>query len=132
MKLVICLDDNKGMLFNNRRQSRDKAVVEDIISSCNSLYITPFSQKLFADYISRVTVAENVSDLDKDDTLFLENINPAELENVNQITVYNWNRVYPADLHCTVDFSLYSLVSETQLAGNSHPKIIKQVFVRGL
>ena len=32
MKIIVCLDDNNGMLFNNRRQSRDKTVVEDIIS----------------------------------------------------------------------------------------------------
>ena len=28
MKLIVCLDDGDGMLFNNRRQSRDKAVCE--------------------------------------------------------------------------------------------------------
>ena len=31
MKIFICLDDNNGMMFNGRRQSRDEAVVKDIL-----------------------------------------------------------------------------------------------------
>ena len=31
MKIIICLDDDNGMMFNNRRQSRDEKVVKDII-----------------------------------------------------------------------------------------------------
>ena len=30
MTLYVCLDDKNGMLFNNRRQSRDRVVLEDI------------------------------------------------------------------------------------------------------
>ena len=32
MTVFICLDDKNGMLFNHRRQSRDKAVIEDMLS----------------------------------------------------------------------------------------------------
>ena len=30
MKVIVCIDDNGGMLFNKRRQSRDRKVLEDI------------------------------------------------------------------------------------------------------
>ena len=31
MKLIVCLDDNKGMMFNKRRQSRDRVLIENIL-----------------------------------------------------------------------------------------------------
>ena len=31
MRVIVCLDDRNGMLFNRRRQSRDRRVVEDIL-----------------------------------------------------------------------------------------------------
>ena len=32
MKIIVCLDDNSGMMFNRRRQSRDRVVIDDIIA----------------------------------------------------------------------------------------------------
>ena len=47
MEIIICLDNNKGMLFNNRRQSRDSKVLEDIKNGLEDrLTIFPFSEKL--------------------------------------------------------------------------------------
>lgn len=31
MIVILCLDDKKGMMFNNRRQSKDKFVIQDIL-----------------------------------------------------------------------------------------------------
>lgn len=44
MKIIICLDNNNGLMFNNRRQSRDSKIIEnifEIIGSAN-LYINDF------------------------------------------------------------------------------------------
>ena len=30
MKVIVCVDDNNGMMFNNRRQSRDEKVIEKV------------------------------------------------------------------------------------------------------
>ena len=30
MKLIVCLDDNNGMMFNKRRQSRDRVLIENV------------------------------------------------------------------------------------------------------
>ena len=32
MKLIICVDDNNGMMFNRRRQSKDREVRHDILA----------------------------------------------------------------------------------------------------
>ena len=49
MKIIACLDDNNGLLFNNRRQSRDRVVIEDILKDCHNskLWINNFSKSLF-------------------------------------------------------------------------------------
>ena len=49
MKLIVCVDSNNGMLFNNRRQSKDKILIDyisDLVEQ-NRLWITEFSKDLF-------------------------------------------------------------------------------------
>ena len=33
MQVILCLDDRNGMMFNHRRQSRDRAVIQDILEN---------------------------------------------------------------------------------------------------
>ena len=48
MTVIFCLDENKGMLFNNRRVSRDVMVFEDIKTYLiGSLLINSFSEKFY-------------------------------------------------------------------------------------
>ena len=46
MNIIVCLDDNLGMLFNKRRQSKDRRVLEDIEKFTNEVLISPFSENL--------------------------------------------------------------------------------------
>ena len=48
MKVIITLDDKNGMMFNNRRQSRDRAVTEHILALAEgkTLWVSPYTQKL--------------------------------------------------------------------------------------
>ena len=49
MTVIFCLDENKGMLFNDRRLSRDAMVFEDIKTYLTgTLKINSFSEKLVA------------------------------------------------------------------------------------
>ena len=49
MNLIVCLDDRNGMMFNGRRQSRDRADIEDILRDCaGRLCIEGYSEPLFA------------------------------------------------------------------------------------
>ena len=133
MNVIVCLDDNKGMLFNNRRQSRDKVVTEDIMKSLDgeNLFILPFSEKLFEGLDNVCCVEESAFyDSSQYDTFFVENIALSEIDNIESIIVYNWNRVYPADFYCDIDFEGFSLKQESELKGNSHEKITKQIFVK--
>lgn len=134
MNVILCLDDNKGMLFNNRRQSRDKAVLDDAFKLLDGekLVVTSFSEKLFSDYLENVIVDDNPFDKEENKYIFSENLSLQQFATkIDKIIVYNWNRAYPCDFYCDIDFSHFQLVEEAELVGNSHEKITKQIFMKG-
>ena len=69
MTIILCLDDKNGLSFNNRRQSRDKILIEDIIQTYN-VYVLEHSACLFAEH--SVNKVNNVSDLPNDAVYFLQ------------------------------------------------------------
>ena len=127
MTLYICLDDRNGLQFNNRRQSRDKAVREDIRSRLTgSLLVTPFSEKLIREaeipYVLPPEIAEDY---------FAEEVpSEAVLEKTSRIVIYRWNRHYPADVLWEPDLEAlgFSLRETTEFPGTSHEKITREVY----
>lgn len=102
MKLILCVDDKGGLAFNHRRQSRDRVLNERILMHCgmHRLWISPYTAKLFgADTAVRLCIAEDCLErAEEDDYCFAEVHNPAPyLNRVQQVILYHWNRVYPAD-----------------------------------
>ena len=129
MTLYVCLDDRDGMLFNNRRQSRDRAVLEDIRASVpDVLSISPFSEKLVRE--AGIPYALVSEDLPENAHFFLENGDSAALAaRASGVVVYRWNRRYPADVRFGGDLSRFSLESKTEFPGHSHEIITKEVYV---
>ncbi len=128
MKLIVCLDDNNGMMFNSRRQSRDRVLIENILEYCKGekLYVNEYSSKLFPE--NSVEICENLEKLEKG-YFFAENILPNE-ESVEEIIVYKWNRVYPADVHFNIDLGNWKLTETVDFEGSSHEKITREIYVR--
>lgn len=133
MIAVICIDDNGGMLFNNRRLSRDRILIEDLIKTVNGkrLFIEPFSVVLFKENEKDVIITENsLSRADEDDYCFVENKNIFDYINkVKGLIIYKWNRKYPSDFK--FDFRLLSafkLKEVSEFVGYSHEKITKEVY----
>lgn len=133
MKLIICVDNSGGMMFNQRRQSRDRMLVEDVIHSLNGekLYIFDFSEILFEDTEAVIISEEKVKEIG-DGWLFLEKGSVAALaEYAESLTVYCWNRDYPSDFKCDFDYkNKMKLESTCEFKGNSHEKITKEVYTR--
>ena len=107
MKLILCVDDKGGLAFNHRRQSRDRVLNEHILMHCgmHRLWISPYTAKLFgADTAVRLCIAEDCLErAEEDDYCFAEVHNPAPyLNKVQQVILYHWNRVYPADRYFTL------------------------------
>lgn len=132
LRLIVCLDDKNGMAFNHRRQSRDRVVIakiEELVKG-STLYSSPYSAKLFPpgdfepseDYLSRAGA---------DDFCFveLEDVTPYE-QQIKEITVFRWNRVYPADLYFPTDLTQWSLERTVEFPGHSHEKITLEAYRR--
>lgn len=131
MILVICVDKNNGIMFNNRRQSRDKELIKRIMSMNKRVWINSFSKELFEGY-SNVCVDDNFKDkVGSEDICFVENVSLSEFVNeADKIILYNWNREYPADTHLDISLSDWQLTCESEFVGNSHDKITEQIYVR--
>ena len=134
MKIAFCVDDNNGMLFNNRRLSRDSAVICDLLNSVpdGKIMIHPFSEKLFTGFEDRMIVNEHLTEEAGDDELcFIENIDPGSFaERISGMTVYRWNRRYPSDMKLTLSMEGFELVLREEFKGSSHERITKEVYTR--
>ena len=136
MIIIACVDNDMGMLFNNRRLSKDKVVTKHIIDlvSNKKIWINNFSKDLFEDYNldNLIIDDEFINKIGENDYCFIENILPTEIENkADKIIIYNWNRKYPADLHFDINLDNWVLEEETDFIGNSHDKITQMIYIRG-
>lgn len=135
MEIIVCLDNNKGMLFNNRRQSRDSKVFEDISTYLRGeLLIDKFSEKLISSTNLPYKNFENiVTDCNTNSILFIENRSVKEIiSQIDRVIVYWWNRDYPSDFSFDIDLIQegFRSVSIIEFAGSSHEKITKEIFER--
>ncbi len=135
MKIIICLDERQGLLFNHRRQSKDREVIADIGEFLKgTLYLTKYSESLFANKEIPYVCVEHPSEIAEDDGVFFAESTDflSCLDNVKQITVYWWNRHYPSDVRLEIDFQAegFTSVEAVDLVGFSHEKITKETFKR--
>lgn len=135
MNVILCLDDNNGMLFNNRRQSRDEKVIEKIleITKNKRLWVNKYSYSLFEIFN---TSNINVDDLFLSETpmgefCFVETSDLANYEKwIEKIIVFRWNRDYPYDKQLDIDLSQWHLEKTSEFEGNSHKNITMEVYSR--
>ena len=139
MNIIVCLDDNGGMLFNRRRQSRDAILLDDMLTMVGEmgrkLWVAPFSEKLLKPYMENrpfITVDETyLEKAESSDYCFVENKALQQCEkNIDTVILYRWNRVYPADTYFDIDLSGWQLVSTGEFSGASHDLITKEVYIR--
>ncbi len=132
MKLIVCLDDAGGMMFNRRRQSRDRVLIADMIRHVGDvpLRISPYSAPLFGEDAPTLCVAPNpLEGAGKDDYCFVEDAPlPQNLDGVNELIIYRWNRLYPSDVRFSCDTSAFFLAESLDFVGSSHDKITKEIW----
>ena len=130
MKVIICIDDNKGILYNKRRQSRDAKVLEDIVSLTNEVWIDSFSEKLFEGMNIKANISDTLlEDTPKEAYCFIEDKNLKSHEHsIEQLIIYKWNRSYPSDFKLDLDLNNWKLVEAVDFTGNSHDKITREIY----
>ena len=134
MTVIVCISERGGMMFNGRRQSRDKAVIENIVGAIGDgvLFVSEFSAPLFAESnLSVISVSEPASVADVGDFVFLEDTGVGEnINKVEKFVVYRWNREYPADFSLDLhpkDIGM-KLVDSVEFSGKSHEKITREIW----
>ena len=133
MHIIVCLDKSKGMLFNNRRQSKDQNLTSKIteLTIGKRLLMNEYSAPLFLDSTDIIVDNDFISKANSGDFCFIENEEIPQ-EKIEDIYIFNWNRDYPADKY--FDFDLitngYKLYEKTEFAGNSHKKITLEILKR--
>ena len=135
MILIVCVDDEMGMLFNKRRQSQDKALRERIISMTENsrLWINKYSARQFeSDIAPQINIDENfMSEAVTGEYCFAENVDVSVYERwIEKIVLFKWNRRYPSDLWFELDLSNWNLIETLDFSGSSHEKITMEVYIR--
>ena len=133
MILVACIDANKGTMFNNRRQSRDRALIEHILElgENKKIWISNFSKDLFEGCENVLVDDDFINKIEDNDICFVENIALSSMLNkANTIILYNWNREYPSDKYLDITLDDWALETERDFVGYSHERITEQIYVR--
>lgn len=135
MKVIACLDDRNGMLFNRRRQSSDREVLRDIAELCGEelLRMNAYSGKLFAEAVLHIEISEDfLEKAQPGEFCFVENqpLLPCEAQ-MEELIIYRWNRRYPGDFFLDLELGQWSCVSSVEFAGYSHEKITKERYLKG-
>lgn len=132
MIVMVCLDDHNGMLFNHRRQSRDKMLYEYIqhLTEGKRLWMNRYSAPLFADASDAMVAEDFLEQAAQEDYCFVENVSLKHYEaKIQRLLVFRWNRVYPADMHLDLLLDAqWHLVGQEEFSGNSHEKITMEVY----
>ena len=134
MRVIVCLDDRLGMLFNHRRQSRDRMQIADMLSLVGEgrLLCDPYSRILFpAEGRQPIFSDAFLEEAGAGDYCFVENrpLLP-HLAKIEELIVYKWNRTYPRDMVLDIDPATLRLVESQELVGSSHEKITRERYVR--
>jgi len=135
MIIVVALDDKNGMMFNNRRQSKDRFMLDNLLELTREccLRVGSDSQGLFEDVSAEnLYIGEDyLSGAQSGDYCFVEN--PDDLSDdifIEGIVEYFWNRAYPADKVFNINPQEcgLNLIEETEFEGYSHETITRKIF----
>ena len=133
MNIIICVDKNKGMMFNNRRQSQDKNVILKIkeITLNSRLLMSEYSVNMFSDCANVIANNDFLLQAQSGDFCFIEDTE-VPFENIEDIYIFNWNRDYPSDKYFAFDLKTngYKKIKKEDFEGNSHKKITMEIYRR--
>ena len=133
MKVISIVDDDYGIMFNNRRVSKDSVLNDHIIKMLDGrkLWLSLYSKQLFGDY-ENLEVNQEFGFAGRDDFCFVEDSEIVSYEDmVDEVYLYKWNRKYPSDVKFPKDMlNDFKLEGSNDFEGNSHEKITEERYVR--
>lgn len=140
MIVYIAVDDENGMMFNNRRQSQDRIMRQNMLKDCgdSKLWIAEYSRKLFtpiddSEFPCNIVVNDEFLSLaEENDYCFVENQSITEwADKIDTLVLYKWNKSYPADFYFDpAVLTNMKRFAVSKFTGSSHDKITKEVWKR--
>lgn len=134
MNVIVCVDDDMGMLFNRRRQSTDSALRYRILTMTaeGRLWMTPYSAKQFAsEDAPQIQVVDiPLEKAGSTEYCFVETppLKPYDKQ-IETLILYRWNRRYPSDKKLDIDWSKWKRIAVADFVGTSHEKITEERYI---
>ena len=131
MILVCCVDNQMGMTFNHRRQSQDRVLRQRILELAGGmLWMNGYSARQFTDALDTIIIDEHcLENCPNGAYCFVENLPVRDLK-PEQILLYRWNRIYPADTYFDFPLEGWNLCGTVDFSGSSHERITEEVYIR--
>ena len=136
MTVFVCTDSRGGILFCNRRVSRDIKIIEDIVRYIDDgiLYVSDFSEDLFEESdASVISVPDPLAVAGSNAFVFIENTLIAPYaDKIDRLVTYNFGEAYPYDKRLDFDpKSLgFTLRSRRTFVGNSHDNVTREDYIK--
>ncbi len=134
MTLIVCIDDNNGMMFGRRRVSKDIEISKHIAADLQgkTLWLAAYSAPLFEGLGLELTVEEAfMQHAPQDACCFLENGSAAAFaDRIDRVVLYRFNRRYPANRYFDLELSGFCKLTSFDFPGHSHDRITQEVYVR--
>lgn len=135
MIIITAIDDNKGMMFNKRRQTQDRNMREYILKIVKneSLWMNVYSYGLFLNHKNaNIKVSDKCLELVKENEYcFVENIDIKKYENkIEKLILFRWNCKYPSDFKLNLDLEQWRLIAKEDFKGTSHEKITEEEYIK--
>ena len=127
MILTVCVDDRMGISFGGRRQSKDSAVRQKLLSlSGGTVRMSDYSARQFEEGVYHGS--DYLSGAKDGDWCFAENSDyEGYVDKIEKIVLFRWNRHYPADVHFQFP-GKWALTASEEFPGSSHEKITMEVY----
>ena len=132
MIIIVCIDDKFGVMFDGKRQSRDRGLIDDLMTLAKGrrVVISTYSAPLFEG--REVSINEKTFDVaEEGDFVFIEDGKLLRhLDKIDEIVMYKWNRTYPRDalLDLIPEEHGFKLIDSCDFVGSSHKKITREVY----
>ena len=131
MIAILCLDNNNGMMFNDRSQSQDRGLREYIaeMTKGEKVYMNAYTENLYEEIKNPIVSEDFLQKAGKGEPCIVENLPLSPVKDqIEEIVIFSWNKVYPFDQVLDVDLEEWKLVEEEQIEGSTH-EITKQIYL---
>ncbi len=134
MYVILTLDNAGGMMFNHRRQSRDRVLLRHMLALAESLtsggrgrlLMSPYTAGLFPGGLPEFSASSDdfLAKAAEGDVCFVEDAALAPYaDRIRGLYAFRWNRDYPADRRLDIDLSDWDLSVAEEFPGSSHDRI---------